>query len=122
MGLGYDIGEVFRKAWGASYRKECGNLDNQMVPGLEIRRLATAFSGSTMWDYMDDNATEDQLFLLGLDIARFRFPGDGMGTPFSLCMSRYDKVDIIELGRIAHNAVRGPQHPVIKALFRRFGT
>jgi hypothetical protein len=122
MGLGYDIGEVFRKAWEASYRKEGGNLDNQMVPGLEIRRLATAFSGSTMWEYMDDNPTEDQLFLLGLDIARFHFPGDGMGPPFSLYMSRYDKADIIELGRIAHNAVRGPEHPVIKALFRRFGT
>lgn len=122
MGRGHDIGEVFRKAWAASYRKECVILGNQTIPGLEIRRWATAFSGSTMWEDMDDNATEDQLYLLGLDIARFHFTGAGMRTPFSLCMIHYDKAAIIELGRMAHNAVRGPQHPVIKALFRRFGT
>lgn len=116
MGRRYDMAEVFRTAWDTRCRKEFGLIGNLTVPGIEIRRLASAFAGSGRWKDLGENPTDDELFLLGLDIVRLRPPG----TPFTICLGCYDKADIIELGRIANDAVHSPKHPVIKALFRRF--
>lgn len=120
MPAGYDIAEVFRTAWGMSCGKEFAYLGTQSISALDVRRFATAFAGSVTWKCVDQDATEDQLYLLGLDIARFRFRGAATNDLNSLAMGRFDKADLVKLGRIAHNAVHGPRNPVLKALFRRF--
>ena len=120
MPTGYDIAEAFRTAWGLSSGKEYGYLGTLTVPGLDIRRFATAFAGRTAWKCVDVMASDNQLYLLGLDIARFHFRGAATNDLYSLDMGRFDRDDITKLGRIAHNAVYGPKHPVIKAIFRRF--
>ena len=111
-----DFGEIFRRAWDMKYQDEFTYLGAHTVPGIEIRRLASAFAGSGRWKDLGENPTDDELFLLGLDIVRLR----SQGTPFTICLGCYDKADIVELGRIANDAVHSPKHPVIKALFRRF--
>lgn len=116
----FDIGEVFRNAWTARCERECGMLGNQTIPGIEIRRFVAALEGANMWKHLDEEATEGQLFLLGLDIARLMRREDGTCEPFALWMGRYAKEEIVELGRIAYKAVRGPKHRVVQALLRRF--
>ena len=120
MPAGYDIAETFRTAWGLSLGKEYGYLGTLTVPGLAIRRFASAFAGSTSWKCVEAGGTNDELFLLGMDIARFYFRGAVTNDLYSLNMGLFGREDITKLGRIAHNAVHGPKHPVIKALFRRF--
>lgn len=115
-----DIAKAFQEAWAAECRDERVHLGTATIPGIEIRRFATAFAGSTQWKCVDKNASDDQLFLLGMDIARARFRGSGSIDLFSLEMGRFDKADLVELGRIAYNAVHGPSHPVLQALSRRF--
>ena len=117
---GLDIGEVFRKAWSANGVTEYGYINSQMIPALEIRRVASAFAGSVSWKCVERDAPSEQLFLLGQDIASFYFRGRMTSDLAALAMGRFDKADIIELGRIAHDAVHGPRHPVIAAIFRRF--
>lgn len=115
-----DFGEIFRKAWDMMYRDEFAYLGFQTVPGIEIRRFASAFAGSTQWKCVDEDATDDKLYLLGLDIARFRYRGNTTGNLFSLLMGRFNRSELVDVGRLAYNTVHGPKHPVIQALFRRY--
>ena len=115
-----DMGEIFRKAWDMSYRDEFSYLGSLTVLGIEIRRFASAFASSTSWKCVDANASDDQLFLLGLDIARFLYRGNSTNDLFSLGMGRFDRADLVKVGRLAYNAVHGPKHPVIQALIRRY--
>ena len=115
-----DFGEIFRKAWDMKYRDEFVYLGSHTVPGIEIRRFASAFAGSTQWKCVDEDATDDKLFLLGLDIARFLYRGNTTGELFSLLMGRFRRAELVDMGRLAYNAVYGPKNPVIQALFRRY--
>ena len=112
-----DIGEIFRKAWELSYRDEFAYLGPHTVPGMEIRRFASAF---TQWKCVDEDANDDKLFLLGLDIAKFRYRGSATSNLFALGMGRFDRADLVAVGRLAYNAVHGSKNPVIQALLRRF--
>lgn len=116
-----DIGEVFCLAWSALCEREYVCLGPQRITGMEIRRLVSSLAGSGIWKGLEGGATTDQLYLLGLDVARcFRRRGEAVDPTSLWNMADYEKAEITELGRIACNAIRGPTHKVLKALFRRF--
>jgi len=110
------IEEAFRLAWTTPYTVEEALYAGSTIDGVGIRRYATLFP--RVWKPLAQNATDEEIFLLGREVLKAFFHGR-MGSELAALEQGVSPEAIRAVGRIAHRAAFGPRHPVLQALLRR---